>query len=95
MKYSIKIMFLALLGSVNVSIAQPLNKLYVGFEELQDSLGTSGVRNGSRGIATYNFSQGEFNFRLDTDWDTSFGGYWAGGWALSNLMGVIFKTKTQ
>lgn len=93
MKYSIKIMFLALLGSVNVSIAQPLNKLNVGFEELQDSLGTSGVRNGSRGNATYNFSQGEFNLRLDTDWDTSFGGYWAGGWALSNLKYTTKETS--
>ena len=86
-------MFLALLGSVNVSIAQPLNKLNVGFEELHDSLGTSGVRNGSRGNATYNFSQGEFNLRLDTDWDTSFGGYWAGGWALSNLKYTTEETS--
>lgn len=86
-------MFLALLGSVNVSIAQPLNKLNVGFEELHDSLGTSGVRNGSRGNATYNFSQGEFNLHLDTDWDTSFGGYWAGGWALSNLKYTTEETS--
>lgn len=93
MKYSIKIMFLALLGSVNVSIAQPLNKLNVGFEELHDSLGTSGVRNGSRGNATYNFSQGEFNLHLDTDWDTSFGGYWAGGWAFSNLKYTTEETS--
>ena len=93
MKYSIKIMFLALLGSVNVSISQPLNKLNVGFEELQDSLGTSGVRTGSRGKATYNFSQGEFNLHLNTDWDTSFGGYWAGGWALSNLKYTTEETS--
>lgn len=85
MKNSIKILFLALLGSVNVSIAQPLNKLNVGFEELHDSLGTSGVRNGSQGNKSYRFSQDGFNLTLNTNWDTSFGGYWAGGWAFSNL----------
>ena len=85
MKEIIKITYLALLGSVNVSVAQPLNTLNIGFEELNESLETSGVRNGSQGKETYAFSQDGFTLSLNSDWDTSFGGYWAGGWAFSNL----------
>jgi hypothetical protein len=80
----IKITCVVLLGSVNVSMAQSETKLNVGFEELHDSLGTSGVRNGSKGNGTYSFSQDGFNLSLNSNWDTSFGGYWAGGWAFSN-----------
>lgn len=81
----IKIMCVTLLGSVNVSMAQPLTKLNMGFEELHDSLGTTGVRNGSQGNKSYMFSHDGFNLTLNINWDTSFGGYWAGGWAFSNL----------
>jgi len=89
----IKIICVTLLGSVNVSMAQPETKLNVGFEELHDSLGTSGVRNGSQGNKFYRFSQDGFNLKLNSNWDTSFGGYWAGGWALSNLKYTTEETS--
>lgn len=55
-----------------------------GFEEMKDSLGTSGIWNGSNGVSTYDFSENTMNLSIHSNWDTSFGGYWAGGWALSN-----------
>lgn len=55
-----------------------------GFEEMNDSLGARGVWNGSNGVITYDFSESTMNLTIHSNWDTSFGGYWAGGWALSN-----------
>ena len=46
-----------------------------------------------QGNKFYRFSQDGFNLKLNSNWDTSFGGYWAGGWALSNLKYTTEETS--
>lgn len=67
-----------------LTLAKAQTSTTFGFDEMNDSLGKSGVWNGSNGVSTYGFSESTMNLSIHSNWDTSFGGYWAGGWALSN-----------
>ncbi len=52
-----------------------------GFEET--TFGTANVLNGKEGSTQFNFSSSGNSVVLPVKWDTSWGGYWASGWALS------------
>lgn len=61
-------------------MAQTIPTQIIHFEEMADSVSVDAVIDGSKGQKTYNFNG---LFQLNYGWDTSFGGYFGDGWAVS------------
>lgn len=65
----------------NVIVAFQALSQVESFENV--TLDSGKVLNGINGETEYTFEYNLVNLHLPTFWDTSFGGYWASGWALS------------
>lgn len=85
MKKLLFVSFAVAVTSIFTVNAQTNPIFIVGFEELNNSLDSGEVLNGSDGNTKYVLTKmnNGFEFSLDLGWDTSFGGYWGNNFAIS------------